>query len=77
MSKETSRNIEDFCRNIAYLRKKNGLTQKQMAKIMGTSVYSIRLLEHGVMPEQLPYTVLYPLHEYFGVSVDALFLPME
>lgn len=69
--------ITAFCDNIHYLRKTHSLTQKQMAQIMGTSVYSVRLLEQGIMPKQLPYTVFYPLCDYFNLSADAFFVPME
>jgi len=77
MSEQTDCWKAIFCRNIAFLRKKHSLTQKQMAQIMGTSVYSVRLLEQGFLPKQLPYTVFYPLCDYFGLSADAFFMPME
>jgi len=77
MSEQTDCWKAIFCRNIAFLRKKHSLTQKQMAQIMGTSVYSVRLLEQGIMPKQLPYTVFYPLCDYFNLSADAFFVPME
>jgi len=68
------RSSEYFCRNVRTLRKKYGLTQKQMAEIMNTSVYSVRLLEQGKLPLHLPYTVLYGLADYFKLPADIFFL---
>ena len=67
----------NFCRNIAYLRRTHNLTQAQMARIMGVGVHSIRLLERGILPKRLSYMVFYPLCDYFNLSADALFTPME
>ena len=66
-----------FCSNIRYLRKTHGLTQAQMADIMGVSISTVRLLENGTLPKRLSYVVLFPLCEYFDLSYDALFVPME
>ena len=66
-----------FCSNIRYLRKTHGLTQAQMADIMGVGISTVRLLENGTLPKRLSYVVLFPLCEYFDLSADALFVPME
>ena len=66
-----------FCNNIRYLRKTHGLTQAQMADIMGVSISTVRLLENGTLPKRLSYVVLFPLCEYFDLSYDALFVPMD
>ena len=66
-----------FCSNIRYLRKTHGLTQAQMADIMGVSISTVRLLENGTLPKRLSYVVLFPLCEYFDLSYDALFVPMD
>ena len=71
-----NRSSENFCRNVRTLREKHGLTQKQMAEIMETSVYSVRLMEQGKLPPHLPYTVLYGLADYFKLPADAFFLEM-
>ena len=66
-----------FCSNIRYLRKTHGLTQAQMADIMGVGISTVRLLENGTLPKRLSYVVLFPLCEYFDLSYDALFVPMD
>ena len=65
--------IYNFCRNVLYLRKKHGLTQVQMAKIMNVGVGTVRLLERGVLPPRLSADVLWRLHDYFHLSVSQLF----
>ena len=77
MSEQINRWKTTFCSNIRYLRKTHGLTQAQMADIMGVSVSTVRLLENGTLPKRLSYVVLFPLCEYFDLSADALFVPME
>ena len=77
MSEQSKAWSVNFCRNIVCLRKKYGLTQNQMAQIMEVSVYSVRLLERGILPKHLPYTVLYPLCDHFNLPADAFFVPME
>lgn len=41
-----------FCSNIRYLRKTHGLTQAQMADIMGVGISTVRLLENGTLPKR-------------------------
>jgi transcriptional regulator with XRE-family HTH domain len=65
--------LKNFCRNVAYLRKKHSLTQAEMAKIMNVGVGTIRSLERGIVPPRLSADVLYSLHDHFHISVDALF----
>lgn len=70
-------NMDVFCRNIAILRKVHGLTQKEMAKLMGVSVYCVRKLERGVIPERLRIDVIYPLCRQFGMNPASIFKPLD
>lgn len=69
--------ILDFCRNIRCLRKIYRLTQKQMAEILGCSVRSVSMLEHGKLPEMLGASVILRASRYFHISSSELFVPIE
>lgn len=73
----TDRELKNFCRNVAFLRKEHGLTQAQMATIMNVGVGTVRSLERGIVPPRLNAYVLYRLHDHFHISVDSLFSSRE
>ena len=74
---DISQEKQNFCRNVAYLRKKHRLTQAQMAKIMNVGIGTVRSLERGIVPPRLNVCVLCRLHDYFHISADALISPWE
>ena len=60
----------DICEHIRELRIKRGLTQVQLASILGVSKSVISSYENGVhLP---PYDILIRLSKLFGVSCDYL-----
>ena len=62
--------MEIICKNLRYLRKRNGLTQKQMADILGVGIGSIREMEKGRIPRCFRVGALRRLCEYFQISGD-------
>ena len=60
----------NFCSNIRYLRRKNGLTQKQMAQKLHISENYVRKLERGQIPHRLGIDVIWHTHIAFGVPVQ-------
>jgi transcriptional regulator with XRE-family HTH domain len=46
----SEKEIMAFCENVRYLRKKNGLSKKEMAKKLGIGVKSLELIETGSLP---------------------------
>ena len=61
-----------FQRHLTDLRNKRGLTQTQLAKLMGySSGQFISNWERGLALPPLP--ALFPLAKIFGVSADSLF----
>lgn len=64
-----------FCKNIHILRTKNGLTQKEMAKLLRIGVRSLRTIETGHIPPRLGCNVFYYAAVYFGLRISALFVP--
>ena len=63
--------VDIFCSNVRYLRASNGLTQKEMAKIMGISVGSLRKIERGILPG-ISWQVILRLNEYFMLPIEML-----
>lgn len=74
---ENDEQLAEFCRNILRLRKVSRLTQKEMAKILGCSVRSLSMLEHGKFPERLGVEVIFRAARYFHISPGELFLPFS
>lgn len=66
---------EIFCANIKELRKKKGLSQKQMAKIMGISTITLSWLEKGHIPKDIEVEVIFNLSEFYHCESKDLFLP--
>lgn len=56
--------------NIRKMRKEKGLTQEQLADIMGVSTASVSKWETGIAAPEL--TILAALADYFEMSIDAL-----
>lgn len=68
----TAEQTANLCHNIAYLRRKHGLTQKEMALTLGIGVKSLSSIERGSIPKNLSVLHLYFLAWLFGVSVRSL-----
>jgi len=47
---KNSKDIENFLYNIAWLRKNNGISKKNMAKILKISVPTLNKIENGIHP---------------------------
>lgn len=61
-----------FCVNVYYLRKKHGLSKREMAQILGVGIKTLNVLEEGVLPQRLGCAVLVRASEHFGISTDQL-----
>lgn len=64
-----SRNKETatFLHNITYLRKRDGLSKQNMAKILGIGLASLNLIENGQLPPRLSANIIFCVHEHFGI----------
>ncbi|MBQ9745279.1 MAG: helix-turn-helix transcriptional regulator [Clostridia bacterium] len=69
----TQTEISILCENVKRLRKREKLSKKEMARIMGVGVRSITMLENGVMPVRMKADVLGRLKWRFGVTIEELF----
>ena len=61
---------ENFGKNLSELRKKSGLSRKQLAGILGLSEITVGSYERGL--RQPTFETLFRLADYFNVSLDEL-----
>lgn len=66
-----------FCANMRRLRKRCGLSKQKMAHILGVGVKTVNALEADIVPRRLGGSALIRAAEFFGISTDALFRPIE
>lgn len=66
---DSYRSLEQFCKNVTYLREKYRLTRTQMAQVLGVTVSVLRGIEAGKPPADMSVYVL--LHAYTGFGVTA------
>lgn len=63
---------ENFCYNICYARKEYGLTQAEMAGILGISVRKLRRIERMDPTVRIGMRMIVCFCNYFEVSGDAV-----
>lgn len=66
--------IEIFCSKVRKLRQMSKMSKKEMAEIMGISVYILTKIESGVLPESVDVSSLLKLCEKFDVRPSSMFL---
>ncbi len=71
----TDAEIQTLCGNIRSLRKRKGLTQKEMAALMGISIAGLRKLESGTLPPRLQLDAIFSLAAAFSLPPDWFFAP--
>ena len=68
MKKTTKKDdIAIFTHNVKYVRTENKLTITEMAKIMGISVNTLKIIESGILPPRLKVDVLFRIQAYFNI----------
>ena len=65
--------ISNFTNNIAYLRKKNGLSKKEMAKALNISLYALNKIERGDIPKRISVDIIFNLQKHFKISPEKQF----
>lgn len=61
--------LGEFMRNVAALRKNNGLSKRRMAALLGVSVRTLNMLESGVFPPRLRVDVVFRIQKHFGIAM--------
>lgn len=65
-----------LCDNFKLLRKTNGLSQKEMAKLCGIGIGSLRKMEKGEFPPRLTMEPIFKASRYFKIPPAKLFAPL-
>ena len=65
-----------FCKNVKMLKERNGLTNMEMAKIMGIGSASLTKIESGILPPGVSTSIIFELCKRFNVKPCELFLPL-
>ena len=58
----------NLAHNLVWLRKANGFSQRDMAKLLGIGVSSLRSLERGIVPPRLNVDFLLSIARLFNIS---------
>ena len=58
----------NFCRNLKLLRKKYGLSEWQMARILKLSDEAVDALDQGFVPDEVDTGTLLLIHGYYGIT---------
>lgn len=70
----TNRELHAFFQNISTLRSSHKLTQKEMAKICGDSLSTLRKLEHNILPSRMSVRIIFNISNYFHLRPEQLFI---
>ena len=65
--------IDNLLYNIMWLRKKEKLSKKEMARILGVGMVSINKIEKREVPQRLGASIVIAIYEYFGILPAVLF----
>ncbi|MBQ6830933.1 MAG: hypothetical protein IJO59_07415 [Clostridia bacterium] len=65
-----------FCRNVAWIKQRYRLTNRQMAEILGVGEGSVRKVLSGEIPERLSAQVIIRLAKRFSYRPSEWFLPL-
>ena len=63
--------------SLKFLRRYFGLTQKELAHLVGVSTYYISKLEKGIMPKRIDADTLLKLYDICDFELDDSFLKVE
>ena len=63
----------NFCYNVKHIRRKEDLSKKEMAQIMGIGQHSLNLIENGVFPEHTGINAAVKFCFAFGISLKDVF----
>lgn len=69
-----NRKAESLALNLYLIRKKNGLTQKEMAKRIGIGINTLRQLEKGTIPSRVSVGLIFNISNEFNIEPYELFI---
>lgn len=65
--------LNNLLYNIKWLRVQHGLSEKQMAEILGIGVGSLQKIEKGELPPRLSVNIVFEVQNYFDIKPKDLF----
>ena len=66
-NKELTQEFDNFCHNLRVLRRRNGYTLAQMARILKLSTAEFAELEQGNIPDSVDISLCFLLAARFGI----------
>ena len=72
---KNSDNFLAFAEHVKRIRKEAGLSQREMAVILGIGIPTLSKIERGILPSRLSCSVLFRIHQHFGIHPKNLFAP--
>lgn len=73
ISETNDRELKILLANIASLRKRHGLSKREMAKKLGISIYVLNKIESREFPKGLTVEILHNIYLNFGICPSKLF----
>ncbi len=67
---------EIFMFNVTRLRKRHGLTKKEMAKTLGISVGTLNKIEKGELPPRMSVEIVFNIYQHFGIHPKNQFVKL-
>ena len=69
--------IQIMCTNIKKLRELNKLSQKEMARMLGIGIETLRSLENGIIPPRVSASLIIKISKLFNITPAYLFTDLE
>lgn len=63
---------QNFCRNLKALRRKYGLNEKQMGRILKLSDETMEALSRGEVTEEVDTGTLHLIYGYYGITPNQM-----
>ena len=73
---QNEKQLKIFCDNVKYLRKSNGISAREMCRILKISTRSLNRLESGEIPPKMSVSVILRVADYFGQRPCRLLFPL-
>ena len=74
MENENNRiQFENFLSNVAWIRKKYGISKRKMSKALKISVESLNKIENGILPPKISIDIVFNIYISFGIEPKAMF----
>lgn len=72
-----SNDFTAFAGQVKRIRKESGVSQKEMAVLLGIGIPTLSKIERGVLPPRLSCSVIFRIQQQFGIHPKDLFAPTD